>query len=99
MQTRLNLAFRGVDYIVHAAALKHVNAAEYNPYEYVKTNIIGAENVTRAAMENSVKKVIALSTDKASNPINLYGATKLASDKIFVASNHFYSRKKLAFQL
>tara|TARA_X000000950_G_scaffold258510_1_gene326053 strand:- start:8045 stop:9049 length:1005 start_codon:yes stop_codon:yes gene_type:complete len=96
---RLNLAFRGVDYIVHAAALKHVNAAEYNPYEYVKTNIIGAENVTRAAMENSVKKVIALSTDKASNPINLYGATKLASDKIFVASNHFYSRKKVSFSV
>ena len=84
---------------MHAAALKHVNAAEYNPYEYVKTNIIGAENVTRAAMENSVKKVIALSTDKASNPINLYGATKLASDKIFVASNHFYSRKKVSFSV
>jgi len=85
--SRLNLAFKNVDYIVHAAALKHVSAAEYNPYEFVLTNIHGAENVTRAAIENNVKKVIALSTDKASNPINLYGATKLVSDKIFIASN------------
>lgn len=96
---RLNVAFKGVDYVVHAAALKHVNAAEYNPYEYVQTNIIGAENITRVSMENGVKKVIALSTDKASNPINLYGATKLASDKIFIASNQFYSPKKIQFSV
>ncbi len=85
--SRLNLAFKNVDYIIHAAALKHVSAAEYNPYEFVQTNINGAENVARAAIQNNVKKVIALSTDKASNPINLYGATKLVSDKIFIASN------------
>jgi UDP-N-acetylglucosamine 4,6-dehydratase len=85
---RLELAMRGVDYVVHAAALKHVPTAEYNPFECVKTNIHGAENVVMAAMRTGVKKVIALSTDKAANPINLYGATKLASDKIFVAGNN-----------
>ena len=84
---RLKLAFRGVDYIVHAAAMKHVTAAEYNPTECVRTNIYGAENVVQAAMANEVRKVIALSTDKASNPINLYGASKLASDKIFINAN------------
>ncbi len=96
---RLNLAFKNIDFIVHAAALKHVSAAEYNPYEYVKTNIMGAENIARAAMENSVQKVIALSTDKASNPVNLYGATKLVSDKIFIASNQFYSSTKVKFSV
>lgn len=85
---RLEMAMRGVDYVVHAAALKHVPTAEYNPFECVKTNINGAENVVTAAMRTGVKKVIALSTDKAANPINLYGATKLASDKIFVAGNN-----------
>ena len=97
--SRLNIAFKGVDYVIHAAALKHVNAAEYNPYEYVQTNIIGAENIARVSMENNVKKVIALSTDKASNPVNLYGATKLVSDKIFIASNQFYSSTKVKFSV
>lgn len=86
--SRLELAFREVDYVVHAAALKHITIAEYNPFECVQTNIHGAENVVRAAMRAGVKKVVALSTDKAANPINLYGATKLASDKIFVAAKH-----------
>lgn len=85
---RLTMAMRGVDYVVHAAALKQVPAAEYNPMECVKTNVYGAENVVHAALANSVNKVIALSTDKAANPINLYGATKLCSDKIFVAANN-----------
>ena len=81
---RLNRAFYGVDYVVHAAASKQVVAAEYNPFEAIKTNILGAENVIEAAIDAGVKKVVALSTDKAANPINLYGATKLASDKLFV---------------
>ena len=85
---RLELATREVDYIVHAAALKHVPAAEYNPFECIRTNVSGAENVVRAAIRNGVKKVLALSTDKAANPINLYGASKLASDKIFIAANN-----------
>lgn len=85
---RLNQAMRGVDYVIHAAALKQVPAAEYNPMECVKTNVHGAENVIRAALFNEVEKVIALSTDKAANPINLYGSTKLASDKLFVAANN-----------
>ncbi len=84
---RLEMAMRGVDYIVHAAALKQVPAAEYNPFECIRTNVQGAENVVRAAIRCGVKRVIALSTDKAANPINLYGASKLASDKIFVAAN------------
>ena len=85
---RLTLATQNVDYIIHAAALKQVPAAEYNPMECIKTNIHGAENVIKAALANRVNKVIALSTDKAANPINLYGATKLASDKLFVAANN-----------
>jgi len=85
---RLQLAARETDIIVHSAALKHVPAAEYNPFECIRTNIIGAENVVHAALNNGVEKVLALSTDKAANPINLYGATKLASDKIFVAANN-----------
>ncbi|WP_415900053.1 UDP-N-acetylglucosamine 4,6-dehydratase (inverting) [Neptuniibacter sp. QD48_11] len=85
---RLRQAMQNVDYVIHAAALKQVPAAEYNPTECIRTNIHGAENVIRAALENDVKKVIALSTDKAANPINLYGATKLASDKLFVAANN-----------
>lgn len=85
---RVMQAFRGVDYVIHAAALKQVPAAEYNPTECIRTNINGAENVIRAAIENRVKRVIALSTDKAASPINLYGATKLASDKLFVAANN-----------
>jgi UDP-N-acetylglucosamine 4,6-dehydratase len=82
------MAMRGVDYVVHAAAMKHVPIAEYNPFECVYTNILGAENVVTAAINQGVKRVVALSTDKAANPINLYGATKLASDKIFVAANN-----------
>jgi UDP-N-acetylglucosamine 4,6-dehydratase len=86
--SRLKTAMRGVDYVIHAAALKQVPAAEYNPMECIKTNIFGAENVIDAAYENGVKKVIALSTDKAASPINLYGATKLVSDKLFVSANN-----------
>ncbi|MDT8903904.1 UDP-N-acetylglucosamine 4,6-dehydratase (inverting) [Anaeroselena agilis] len=85
---RLKQAMRGVDFVIHAAALKQVPAAEYNPMECIKTNIYGAENVIKAAIDNGVRKVVALSTDKAANPINLYGATKLASDKLFVAANN-----------
>lgn len=85
---RLKQALRGVNYVIHAAALKQVPAAEYNPMECIKTNINGAENVIKAAIDNGVEKVIALSTDKAANPINLYGATKLVSDKLFVAGNN-----------
>lgn len=85
---RLKQAMKGVDYVIHAAALKQVPAAEYNPMECIKTNIHGAENVIKAALSANVKKVIALSTDKAANPVNLYGATKLASDKLFVAANN-----------
>lgn len=87
-QARLEMAMSGIDYVVHAAALKHVPIAEYNPFECIQTNIIGAENVVRAALNKGVKKVVALSTDKAANPINLYGASKLASDKIFIAANN-----------
>ncbi len=85
---RLAMAMRGVDYVIHAAALKHVPVAEYNPMECLRTNVNGAENVVMAAMDAGVKKVVALSTDKAANPINLYGASKLASDKIFIAGNN-----------
>lgn len=90
-------AMNGVDYVIHAAALKQVPAAEYNPMECIKTNIYGAENVIAAALANNVEKVIALSTDKAANPINLYGATKLASDKLFVAANNMAGDKKTSF--
>jgi len=94
---RLNEAMNGVDFVIHAAALKHVPVAEYNPMECIKTNINGAENVINAAIKNNVDKVIALSTDKASGPINLYGATKLASDKLFVAANNIVGAKKTRF--
>ena len=86
---RLRMALHGVDYVVHAAALKQVDTAEYNPMEYVKTNILGSENVIQASLEAGVKKVVALSTDKASSPVNLYGATKLTADKLFISSNHY----------
>src|SRR5450759_3999660 len=86
---RLNRAMHGVDYVVHAAALKQVDTAEYNPYEFVKTNIIGSQNVIEACIDAGVKRVIALSTDKASSPINLYGATKLTADKLFITGNHY----------
>ena len=90
---RLALALQGVDYVVHAAALKQVDTAEYNPMEYVKTNVLGSENVIQASMQAGVKKVLGLSTDKASSPANLYGATKLTADKLFISSNHYsYAR-------
>jgi len=94
---RLRQALDGIDYVVHAAALKHVTAAEYNPMECIKTNVYGAENVIHAALEAGVEQVIALSTDKAANPINLYGATKLASDKLFVAANNIVGKRKTRF--
>ncbi len=94
---RLMQAMRDVDYVIHAAALKQVPAAEYNPMECIKTNISGAENVIKAALANHVQKVIALSTDKAANPINLYGATKLASDKLFVAANNMVGKNPTRF--
>jgi UDP-N-acetylglucosamine 4,6-dehydratase len=90
---RLARVFNGVDYVIHSAALKQVPAAELNPEEYIKTNVLGAMNIIEASLDNNVKKVIALSTDKAANPINLYGATKLCSDKLFVAAN-IYSQDK-----
>jgi UDP-N-acetylglucosamine 4,6-dehydratase len=94
---RLMQAMHEVDYVIHAAALKQVPAAEYNPMECIKTNIHGAENVIQAALAKNVEKVIALSTDKAANPINLYGATKLASDKLFVAANNISGRNRTQF--
>lgn len=94
---RLIQAMNGVDYVIHAAALKQVPAAEYNPTECIKTNIDGAQNVIHAALANNVEKVIALSTDKAANPVNLYGATKLASDKLFVAANNMSGGHKTLF--
>ena len=88
-----------IDVVIHAAALKHVPVTEYNPFETIKTNVIGAQNIIESAMENNVKKVIALSTDKACSPINLYGATKLCSDKLFVAANLFKGKKKISFSV
>lgn len=86
---RLKRAMHGVEYVVHAAALKQVDTAEYNPIEYVKTNVLGSQNVIEASLDSGIKKVVALSTDKASSPINLYGATKLTADKLFVAANNY----------
>ena len=96
---RLKMAMSGVDIVVHAAALKQVPAAEYNPFEAVKTNIIGAQNVIDVSIEEGVEKVIALSTDKAAAPINLYGATKLASDKLFVAANNYKGKRDIKFSV
>ena len=98
-QSRLTQAMEGVDFVIHAAALKHVPASEYNPMECIKTNIHGAENVIHAALASGVDKVIALSTDKAANPINLYGATKLASDKLFIAANNMTGSHKTRFSV
>ncbi len=98
-EARLNEAMKGVHFVIHAAALKHVPIAEYNPMECIKTNINGAENVIRASIYNNVEKVIALSTNKASSPINLYGATKLASDKLFVAGNNMVGSGKTRFSV
>ncbi|MCE2510440.1 MAG: UDP-N-acetylglucosamine 4,6-dehydratase (inverting) [Alphaproteobacteria bacterium] len=98
-QDRLDMAFRDIDTVIHAAALKHVPTAEYNPFECIHTNVLGAENVVRASLRNGVKRVIALSTDKAANPINLYGASKLASDKIFVAANNLSGAVKTRYSV
>jgi UDP-N-acetylglucosamine 4,6-dehydratase len=96
---RLYRAFHNVDYVIHAAALKQVPTTEYNPFEAVKTNILGAQNVINVAIDQGVKKVIALSTDKAANPINLYGATKLCSDKLFIAGNSYVGRDSTIFSV
>ena len=96
---RLKIACRGVDTLIHAAALKHVPIAEKNPIEYIKTNIQGAENVIKASIYNNINKVLALSTDKAANPINLYGTTKLASDKLFISANKEYPKIKTIFSV
>jgi UDP-N-acetylglucosamine 4,6-dehydratase len=96
---RLTQAMNGIDFVIHAAALKQVPAAEYNPMECIKTNIHGAENVIHAALANNVEKVVALSTDKAANPINLYGASKLASDKLFVAANNIVGSQRTRFSV
>ena len=97
--SRLKQAMRDVDFVVHAAALKQVPAAEYNPMECIKTNVDGAKNVIDAAIENEVKKVVSLSTDKAANPVNLYGATKLVSDKLFVAANNIVGKNQTRFSV
>lgn len=97
--SRLHRAFEGVDYVIHAAALKHVPTAEYNPIEAIKTNVLGAENVLNAAIDNGVQKVVALSTDKAACPINLYGASKLCSDKLFIAGNVYSGVKNTSFSI
>ena len=96
---RLQYAFKDVDYVIHAAALKQVPAAEYNPFEFIKTNILGAQNIIEATLSNNVKKVIALSTDKAVSPLNLYGATKLCSDKLFLAANNITGNQKSSFSI
>ena len=98
-KARLRRAFEGVDIIIHAAALKQVPAAEYNPFEFIKTNIIGAQNLIKACLETEVKKVVALSTDKAASPINFYGATKLCSDKLFIAANNIKGKKNINFSI
>jgi len=96
---RLSRAMEGIDTVVHAAALKQVPAAEYNPFEFIKTNILGAQNVIEACLDNGVRRVVALSTDKAAAPINLYGATKLCSDKLFIAANNFRGDRDLRFSV
>ena len=96
---RLEFALRDIDYVIHAAALKQVPTAEYNPYEFINTNINGAQNLIRASINNNIKKVIALSTDKAAAPINLYGATKLCADKLFVAANNIKGTKDIIFSV
>ena len=96
---RLIRAMDGIDYVIHAAAMKHVHLAEYNPSECVKTNVNGAENVIHACLETNVKRVVALSTDKACAPINLYGATKLTSDKLFVAANGIKGNRDIRFSV
>lgn len=94
---RMRRGLHGIDYVVHAAALKQVDTAEYNPFEFVKTNVLGSQNVIDACIDAGVKRVVALSTDKASSPINLYGATKLTADKLFVAGNHYAAQMETRF--
>ncbi|MBR4966463.1 MAG: SDR family NAD(P)-dependent oxidoreductase, partial [Lachnospiraceae bacterium] len=96
---RMKRAFEGVDYVIHAAAMKQVPACEYNPNEAIKTNIHGAQNIIEAALDCGVKKVVALSTDKAVNPVNLYGGTKLVSDKLFIAANAYAGSKDISFSI
>jgi UDP-N-acetylglucosamine 4,6-dehydratase (inverting) len=96
---RLKTAFNGVDYVIHAAALKQVPTAEYNPFEFIKTNIVGSENVVQACLENKVNRVILISTDKASSPINLYGATKLCADKLFISANNIKGKADIKFSV
>jgi len=96
-KSRLSLALKDVDYVIHAAALKHVPIAEYNPFEFIKTNIIGTQNLIEACLNSSVQKVIALSTDKACSPLNLYGATKLCLEKLILSSNNIKGRQKISF--
>jgi UDP-N-acetylglucosamine 4,6-dehydratase len=98
-KSRLHSALEGVDYVIHAAALKQVPAAEYNPYEFIKTNIIGANNLVESCISNRVKKIIALSTDKAAAPVNLYGASKLCSDKLFVSANNIVGNRDITFSV
>ena len=98
-QNRLKRALEGIDIVVHAAALKQVPAAEYNPIEFIHTNVLGAENVIQACLDTDVKRVVALSTDKAAAPINLYGATKLCSDKLFIAANNIKGKRELSFSV
>ncbi|MCS3841746.1 UDP-N-acetylglucosamine 4,6-dehydratase (inverting) [Microbacterium sp. AK031] len=98
-ERRLARALHGVDYVVHAAALKQVDTAEYNPFEFVKTNVLGSQNVIEASIDAGVKKVVALSTDKASSPINLYGATKLTADKLFITGNHYAAAYETRFSV
>ena len=94
---RLKFALNGIDFVIHAAALKQVPAAEYNPFDFINTNVIGANNLVQTCMSQNVKKVIALSTDKAAAPVNLYGATKLCSDKLFISANNIKGKKYLLF--
>ena len=96
---RLDFAMEKVDFVLHAAALKQVDTGEYNPFEFIKTNIIGAQNIIDASLKNGIKKVVALSTDKASSPINLYGATKLCSDKLFTSANNYTGNRKITFSV
>jgi UDP-N-acetylglucosamine 4,6-dehydratase (inverting) len=98
-KNRLLRAFEGIDIVIHAAAMKHVHLAEYNPMECIKTNVLGAENVIHAALESGVENVVALSTDKAAAPINLYGATKLTSDKLFIAANNIKGKRSIKFSV
>ena len=98
-EDRLNFALRNVDYVIHAAALKQVPTGEYNPFEVIKTNVIGSQNLITAAIKSKVKKVIALSTDKAVSPVNLYGASKLCADKLFTSSNNIVGEQNIAFSV